>query len=79
MGQSKGSSDESIGRPNPWREGRYQQPGKSVDRAVTPPPGGKEQAPDPISKPVTRKDYQQRSVQPIDRSLNQWNVGYAPH
>lgn len=32
-----GSSDESIGRPADWREGRYQQPGKPIDQSVNKP------------------------------------------
>ena len=49
--------EESIGRPGPWREGRYHKgnapPGDSVVRR----PG--EVAPDRRSMPVTRKDYEQ--------------------
>jgi len=33
-----GHTDESIGRPAEWREGRYQRDGHSVDRSVEPPP-----------------------------------------
>jgi hypothetical protein len=33
----KGTSDEAVGRPAPWREGRYQQPGKPVDQTVNNP------------------------------------------
>jgi hypothetical protein len=32
-----GSSDQSIGRPADWREGRYQQPGQPVDQSVNKP------------------------------------------
>ena len=33
----KGSSDEAIGRPKEWREGRYQQADKPVDPSVNDP------------------------------------------
>lgn len=32
-----GSTDESIGRPSGWREGRYQQSGAPVDQSVNRP------------------------------------------
>jgi hypothetical protein len=35
--EGAGSSDESIGRPANWREGRYQQSGKPVDQSVNKP------------------------------------------
>jgi hypothetical protein len=34
MGNSEGSTDEDIGRPGPWKEGRYQRSGQSVDQPV---------------------------------------------
>jgi hypothetical protein len=37
MNEGKGSSDEAIGRPAEWREGRYEQPGKPVDQSVNNP------------------------------------------
>jgi hypothetical protein len=51
-----GSSDQDIGRPGVWSEGRYQQPGKPVDETVTKEP----QAPPakPESRPVSQKDYE---------------------
>jgi hypothetical protein len=58
MAKSKGTSDEDIGRPKPWGEGRYQQPGKPVDVTVESPPKV-EQEPEPKGVPVTRKDYEQ--------------------
>lgn len=58
MSESTGSSDESIGRPKEWREGRYQQPGKPVDKSVSNQPRPEEQAPDTVSTPVTKKDYE---------------------
>jgi hypothetical protein len=36
-GSPKGSSDEAIGRPKEWREGRYQQNDKPVDQSVNNP------------------------------------------
>jgi hypothetical protein len=36
-GADAGSSDESIGRPEPWREGRYQRIGERVDQSVNQP------------------------------------------
>jgi hypothetical protein len=60
MSKSKGTSDEAIGRPKPWREGRYQQPGKSVDETVDTTAKPKQQPEAPKSTPVTRKDYEQR-------------------
>lgn len=33
----KGSSDESIGRPANWREGRYQERDKPIDASVNKP------------------------------------------
>jgi hypothetical protein len=51
--ESTGTSDESIGRPDEWREGRYQQPGKPVDLTKK-----TDVPPSPDSVPVTRKDYE---------------------
>ncbi len=60
MGISKGSSDEAIGRPAEWREGRYQESDKPVDPTVKRPPGG--EVPTTPAQgadtPVTRKDYE---------------------
>jgi hypothetical protein len=54
-----GSTDESIGRPDNWREGRYQRAGARVDQSVDQPsqrapksPPAKQQ------KPVTLRDYE---------------------
>jgi len=59
MSERKGSSDEAIGRPKEWREGRYQQPGKAVDRSVSDPSQLDDKLPGPASTPVTKKDYEQ--------------------
>ena len=58
MNDTKGSSDESIGRPGEWREGRYQQPGKPVERSVKDPQESEADSHDTVSTPVTRKDYE---------------------
>jgi hypothetical protein len=75
MNSEQGSSDESIGRPAEWREGRYQQPGKPVDESVQVPDDEQNRSTDPISTPVTRRDYEQRKSSPANCSLSQWNVG----
>jgi len=49
------SSDESIGRPAEWREGRYEKAGPPIDQSVVKKPG--EAPPDTSSTPVTEKDY----------------------
>jgi hypothetical protein len=36
MSKDKGTTDESIGRPVQWREGRYQQAGQSVEESAAP-------------------------------------------
>ena len=53
-----GKTDEAIGRPEPWGEGRYQKPGQSVDESVHTPPGCVPNADKRPSTPVTRKDYE---------------------
>ena len=59
MSESKGTSDEAIGRPKEWREGRYQQPGKPVDETVDTEAKPEQKPESPVSTPVTRKDYEQ--------------------
>jgi hypothetical protein len=66
MSKTKGSSDEAIGRPGEWREGRYQTEGGPVDRSVEPPPNT-DQPPDVVSTPVTQKDYEQSEAAPTER------------
>jgi hypothetical protein len=58
MRKSEGTSGEDIGRPEPWGEGRYQEPGQSVDDSVRTPPGTVPNADKRPSTPVTRKDYE---------------------
>jgi hypothetical protein len=61
-------TDEAIGRPNEWREGRYEQPGKPVDPTVNDPSQRTGKAPDTVSTPATRKDYE--SLQPPPAECN---------
>ncbi len=58
MANSKHVSGEGIGRPEPWGEGRYQQPGQPVEETVHTPPGTVPNADKRVSTPVTRKDYE---------------------
>ena len=58
--EKDGSSDESIGRPPQWREGRYEKPGVPVEESVIKKPGEGNAPPDTKSTPVTKKDYEQR-------------------
>ena len=68
MNKSQGSSNEAIGRPAEWREGRYQQPGKSVGNSVA---DVKDQGPHAAeieSTPVTRDDYEVLKPPPAHKS-----------
>jgi hypothetical protein len=58
MGKTEGTTGEDIGRPGSWGEGRYQEPGQSVDESVRTPPGSAPNADKRSSTPVTRKDYE---------------------
>ena len=58
MEKSTGSTDEDVGRPGPWKEGRYQRLGESVEQSVRTPPGTSPGGKTPPSAPVTRKDYE---------------------
>jgi hypothetical protein len=66
MSKTKGSSDEAIGRPEEWREGRYQRGGHSVDRSVEP-PSNTDEPRDVVSTPVTQKDYSRLEDAPPGR------------
>ena len=55
---NEGTTDEDIGRPGPWREGRYQTRGQPLDQTVKTPPGTLPDSDAPVSTPVTRKDYE---------------------
>ena len=54
----KGTSDEAIGRPAQWREGRYEKADKPVEPSVLRKPGEGAGEADRPSTPVTRKDYE---------------------
>jgi len=58
MSDVKGTSDEAIGRPKKWREGRYQQANKPADKSVDTQPQPDRKPSKPESTPVTRKDYE---------------------
>jgi hypothetical protein len=58
MPEIKGTAGEEIGRPGPWGEDRYQEPGKPVDESVRTPPGSVPNADKRTSTPVTRRDYE---------------------
>lgn len=57
-GQGKGTSDEAIGRPSEWREGRYEESGRPLEPSVKKKPGEGAGPPDTTSTPVTRRDYE---------------------
>jgi hypothetical protein len=58
VSKSKGTSNQDIGRPGPWGENRYQQPGKSVDNRVDDArQDPKTKSKDTKSRPVTLDDY----------------------
>jgi hypothetical protein len=52
-----GSTDQDIGRPGPWREGRYERQGDPIDESVRTPPGTSPSHDTPESTVVTRRDY----------------------
>jgi hypothetical protein len=58
MPPDEASTDEDIGRPGPWREGRYQKSGQPPDQSVRTPPGALPNPNVPASTPVTREDYE---------------------
>ena len=53
----RSGNDESIGRPEPWREGRYEENDDAPQESVLKDPGEGEEPPDTRSTPVTEKDY----------------------
>jgi hypothetical protein len=66
--KDKGTTDDSIGRPALWREGRYQQAGEALDNSVAPdqpldsknphkPAAAEEIAPGPVSTAVHLDEY----------------------
>jgi hypothetical protein len=52
------SSDEAIGRPPAWREGRYQGPGAPLDEAASKRLPTEQERRRGADTPVTRKDYE---------------------
>jgi hypothetical protein len=68
MSKSQGSSNEAIGRPAEWREGRYQQPGKSVSKTVADAKNQGERPADTVSTTVTRDDYEVLKPPPTGKS-----------
>jgi hypothetical protein len=65
--KNKATSDESIGRPGPWREGRYQKSGQPLADSVAPDPPMDSKRPldeapakvesGPVSTPVRLEEY----------------------
>ena len=65
--KNKGTTNESIGRPGPWREGRYEKSGQSLEDSVAPDPPLDSKRPldeapakvasGPVSTPVTLDEY----------------------
>jgi hypothetical protein len=55
----KGTSDEAIGRPKEWREGRYQQAHKPVDQTVDTESQPDDESAKTDDAPVTKADYEQ--------------------
>jgi hypothetical protein len=65
--KNRGTTNESIGRPGPWREGRYEKSGQSLEDSVAPDPPLDSKRPldeapakvpsGPVSTPVTLDEY----------------------
>ena len=55
-----GSTDQAIGRPGNWREGRYQRSGARIDQSVTQTSRANRPKSPPADqlKPVTLRDYE---------------------
>jgi hypothetical protein len=71
--KTKGTTDESIGRPGPWREGRYQKSGQPLEDSVAPEqpldsksdaPAEPKVVPGPVSTPVHLDEYTTVSEKP---------------
>jgi len=71
MTRTDGSTNEDIGRPGPWKEGRYQQPGQPIDQSVRTPAGTSPNPDTPASAPVTRKDYEFPDSAPTTNSSSE--------
>jgi hypothetical protein len=75
--KNKATTDESIGRPGPWREGRFQQSGEDLDNDVAPDqpldsknpvktPAEAKVTPGPVSTPVHLDEYTAGAGAPSD-------------
>ena len=75
--KSKGTTDESIGRPDAWKEGRYQQSGAALDNSVAPDqpldsknpvktPTERKVPREPVSTPVHLDEYTAVGSKPSD-------------
>jgi hypothetical protein len=73
--KNKGTTDESIGRPGPWQEGRYQSSGEALDNSVEPDQPLDSKTPakvptdaklphQPVSTPVHLDEYTQTDSKP---------------
>lgn len=58
MGRNEDTPAEDIGRPAPWGQDRYLQPGQSAGDSVRTPPASVPNADKRPSTTVTRKDYE---------------------
>ena len=68
MTRDEETSDQDIGRPGPWGEGRHRVPGLSKEQSVLTPPGTSPGPVAPPSTPVTRKDYESSAGKDDERS-----------
>ena len=75
--KNKATTDESIGRPGPWREGRFQQSGEDLDNTVAPDqpldsknpvktPTERKVPREPVSTPVHLDEYTAVGSKPSD-------------
>jgi hypothetical protein len=75
--KDKGTTDDAIGRPGPWREGRYQQAGESLENSVAPEepldsknpvklPAAEKICPGPVSTAVHLDEYTTVGSEPPD-------------
>jgi len=78
--KNKATTDESIGRPGPCREGRFQQSGEDLDNTVAPDqpldsknpvktPAEAKVAPGPVSTPVHLDEYTTVAGKPSDADV----------
>jgi hypothetical protein len=72
--KNKGTTDESIGRPGPWQEGRYQTSGEPLENSVQPDqpldsknpamPAAQKLPHQPVSTPVHLDEYTKTQTKP---------------